>query len=131
RLDLALEVAEEAARCFPLLPGAWLDLAQVHRLRERGEDEVAACERAMAVNPGFARAVLMLSAAWTHQARPDQSLAALDRGLRHSPLATTLLVARGDLQWRAGQRADAIASVRRAMEVDPTDAESWQRLLEW
>lgn len=131
QLQLALGAAEQATARFPLLAGVWLDLAQVQRLLARPEDEVAACERAVAVSPGFVRGVLALADAWKHQARPENSLHVLERGLRHQPSNPALCVARADVQWNLGQREAALVSLRAATEADPTDGEAWQRLLSW
>jgi tetratricopeptide (TPR) repeat protein len=130
-VNVALELANSLTQKFPLVPGSWLQLAQVFGLREELARSMEALERALAIAPAFTSAALALAETLDRAGAADRGLSAIERALRHQPLEATLLLAKADALWRLKQREAALATVRGAIEADPSSSGGWTRLAEW
>lgn len=125
RADEAYAAARDATERFPLVPALWIDRADA-ALRvgdERGEIE--ALERAIAINPGFGRAVHRLARSHLNAGRASAARDALAKGVRHDPLDTSLHVALAELDDHTGNRELAVESLRHALRIDPECEDAW------
>jgi tetratricopeptide (TPR) repeat protein len=130
RLDEALALAEESCARFPLLPRTWHTLAMIRRLRREPTEEIAALERALSQNATFSDAVLRLADARVAQGDEAAARALLDRTLARAPLDGALLRKRAELGWKAGEREEALAALRKALLVNADDSDAWRLLHE-
>ncbi len=134
KMDL-LEEAREAAQTltarFPLLPRAWVELAQVHRSAGAHEEEVNALQRAVALSPAWDWAARLLSAALERLERYDEALDVLRRALHHEPLAGQNHGCLADLLWKLGRRAEAFDTLLEGMRHCPSYGWGWPTLTGW
>ncbi len=127
----AFELAREGVERFPLIPGAYLDLATAARSVGETEKELDALRRAQSINPSFPPVAVELAA--THRRANDVGKArrALERALVFQPLDLSLLMARAELAWQEGQVEPALAHVERALVAEPAAEQAWDHLAEW
>jgi tetratricopeptide (TPR) repeat protein len=131
RLDEARAEAEAAAARFPLLPGVWLDLAQVHRARADAEGEDAAISRALEINPGWGTAVRHLSDLRERQGRLEDARAVLEAAVARAPLDPLNHGCLADILWKLGRHDEALECLRRALALEPVYDWAWSSLRAW
>ncbi len=131
RFDEALSTAEQGCERFPHLPRTWLDLARVHRWRNEPDAEIAAAERAFAINPSWNQSALALTAALTRRGRMDEARSIYQRALHHSPHDPQLHAFHANLLWRLRDAPGAFAAVERALRLAPTYEWAWNQLIDW
>lgn len=131
RADTACAIAQQAAEKFPLVPRAWLDLADAHRLASDQEAEAAALARARELSPGWRDVAFRLASLHQRRLQLDDALQVLQAALAHDPLDAGLQGRLADLLWRSGRRDEALVAVERAAEAAPAWSEPWAFLAEW
>jgi tetratricopeptide (TPR) repeat protein len=127
----AVELAGAAAEKFPLVPRAWLDLADAHRLAGQTAAEEAALGRARSLNPGWRDAAFRLATLLQRRLRPAEAVQVLEATLAHDPLDAGLRGRLAEALWLAGRPEEALAAGEQAVAAAPGWSEAWQRLTEW
>jgi tetratricopeptide (TPR) repeat protein len=131
RLEEAWPLIQQATQRFPLLPKLWMDRAQVCRARLDEEGELNALETALGINPAWGAVARGLAEVYVRRGDLAQARSALERGAAHDPLDPFTQGGLADLAERAGEREQAVAFVRRAVELFPGYEWAWERLKEW
>jgi tetratricopeptide (TPR) repeat protein len=124
----ALTLAETGIARFPLVAGAWSDLALVHRLRSDRPGRRRALLEALEVAPAWGWARRELAADELEELRLDAAREHVERAIAAAPLDSANHVARADLLWASGARAEALGALRHALALDPGNAWAWQLL---
>ncbi len=127
----ALALAHDATTRFPLIPGAWADLADVHRFRGDDPGETAALEHAVALSPGWSRSARRLAFLHQRNLRPELAEVTLRAALRHDPLDAVLLADLAEAAWVRQAPDEAFAWVERAIRLIPGFDRPWELLLQW
>lgn len=105
---------------------AWLNKAlYLHHSRNLPE-AIACCDRAIAINPGYAEALTAKGIILTAAQRYEDALAALDEVLAARPDHAEAHCKRGFVLKQLGRREDALASLERALALKPDYAEALQ-----
>ncbi len=128
QLDEALEVAQQAAAKFPLLPRVWADLASVHQARGEAAAEIEALEKALQISPFFCEAARQLAEVLIREDRLDEAQAAIDRAVAGEPRDIYNQGTLGDVQWAKGEREAAIETYKQAVRTEPGYEYGWHRL---
>lgn len=143
RKELALALAKrgrasEAIGQFEILRQVAPDYADVRfhlgiLYRERGDLDLAAEEltAALAANPRFTRAALLLAEVRAGQERWVEARAAFERALADGFDGAKLRVAVADVYEHLGELESAEASIARALELAPEDADVLRAQAEW
>jgi tetratricopeptide (TPR) repeat protein len=129
--DEALPLATDATKRFPLLPRAWLDLALVHRGRADAGEEIAALEKALAINPAWGNASRQLSANYERQHDLERAETVLRRAVTADPAEAINHGWLADILWRQRKSGEALAVIAHALELSPTYGWAWDKLAEW
>jgi tetratricopeptide (TPR) repeat protein len=82
-------------------------------------------QRALAVDPGNARANKLLAMALHRIGRHDEALAAFDRAIAQQPDFADAHGGRGDVLLDLGRHAEAVASYDQALALVPDSAADW------
>ncbi|MBL9198924.1 MAG: tetratricopeptide repeat protein [Opitutaceae bacterium] len=127
----ALRLAKEATERFPLVPRAWLDLADAHGIAGDAVAEEAALVRARELSPGWRDVAFRLATLLLRTLRANEAVRVLRAALAHDPLDAGLRGRLADALWLGGQHDEAIAAAERTIEAVPGWEEPWNRLAEW
>jgi tetratricopeptide (TPR) repeat protein len=119
------EAAWEAAlRAQPTLVDALLGLARLKRIRLECDDAIALYERAEALQATFDSAY-GLAACYAVNQDDARSIAQYRTALRRDPKSAVAWSGLATSQLRTGHAADAIASARRALAIEPRMSEAY------
>lgn len=127
----ALQVAQDAVERFPLVPGAWADLAAVQRWKGDKEGAIQTMERTLQLNPDWANAWQQLVELQDDFGRSGEAVETARRSLARLPLDTTLQRCLGVLLWKVGEREEAWALVQKIVDTDPGQDWGWECLKTW
>ena len=131
RADNARDLARQAVERFPLVPRAWVDLADAHRLAADVAAEESALERARQIAPGWRDAAARLASVLQRNVRIEDAARVLQSTLAHNPLDAVTRLRLADLLWRMGRQDEAIAAAEQAAEHEPDWDQPLLRLAEW
>jgi tetratricopeptide (TPR) repeat protein len=131
RLDLALDVARQAATRFPLIPAAWLDLALVHRTRRELEEEKTALEQALQISPGWSPAVRQLCSFHRRAGELEEARRLLESAVARDPLDAENHGWLAHALWSLGEKEAAVERLKHALRLDPGYGWAWDVLREW
>ncbi|MBI5380407.1 MAG: tetratricopeptide repeat protein [Opitutae bacterium] len=131
RGDDALSRAEEATRRFPLVPRLWVDLADVHRLRDNAEPEAQALARALELSPAWSFASRRLASLHLRARQFETAEQVLRQALTHDSMDAAVLADHAQLLWGLGRQHEAIATVERAIGFAPDYNWAWNLLSQW
>ena len=92
---------------------------------DRGAEAEAAFREVLAQDPGHVEAVVGLTRSLLAARDSEGAIAELDRGILHAPGLSRLHVLRGLLNQKRGRMADAQADLRRAIELEPSNAPAY------
>jgi tetratricopeptide (TPR) repeat protein len=110
---------------------AWIRLSTLQRAAGDLPAALASAERALALGPEDARAHYALADAATLSGDHARGLAAYERVIAMGPESKTLPMLWFNVSWihyQAGRWPDAIAALRRSLDLDPNHAEHWRQL---
>ena len=130
RATLAEAVEQQLALAFRRDPDNALGLAtfcSIRHQRGRVAEAIAACRRAIAVNPNLLVAYANLSTAYGYNNQADEALAMADRALRLSPrdaLLYQLHHVRGLALFTLGRHAEALAAFEESLRLNPDAQQS-------
>jgi tetratricopeptide (TPR) repeat protein len=130
QVDRAAELASEATRRFPLLPGAWIDCAMAQQQRADVREERRCLEEALALNPSSQHVLLLLAGLHDRQGEPDAARQLIQRALVLPPFNGRAhgLLARN--LRRRGQEQEAFEQALLAVRAAPDEAITWHLLIE-
>lgn len=131
RLDEAEPLAREATARFPLVPGAWLDLAHVCRLRTDVAGERAALGQALQINSRSEIAAQRLAESHERAGEFPRAREILERAIAASPLEATSHGSLASILWQLGEREAAVARLEHAVNLSPGYAWGWSTLSDW
>jgi tetratricopeptide (TPR) repeat protein len=125
RHDRAGEAYAKAVECDP--DAAVNDglRAFLLRLQNRRDEAVPWLERALGMDPDYQWAWRELADDHLACGRPEQALAACDKGIERFPRSAHLNAARAEALRRLGRRDEARAAIAKALELDPKAAQAW------
>ncbi len=128
RLDEALELCDEAARRFPLLPRVHAERAELMRLRGERAAEQESLREALRLSPGWAQACCRLADSLEAQGDLAGSRAVLESAVRHAPGEGYLHGYLADVLWRQEERPLSLEHLTRALRLDPGYEWAWLAL---
>ena len=132
RLDgEALSAATSLTEAFPLLPRAWLALAEVHRLAGRHEDEEAAAAQACELSPGWDEAARCHALVLELLGRPEQAIEVLRRASQLDPLNGPNHGRLAEALRRNKHEQEAFEVLRSALSFCPNYHWGWETLATW
>lgn len=91
-------------------------------------DGIALARRALAVDPGQARAHVLIGMAQAQLGSASEALASFERAIACNPGSADAHGNHGDALAQLGRLTEAVASYRRALECDPRSTASWCNL---
>ncbi len=120
-LEQSLALASEAVALDAGLPQAHLVLGNVQVLKARFEEAIAAAETAIALDRNYADAYVLMAIIRSYTGRADEAVELMTSAMRLNPRpAAIYYLALGRAQYFAGRLRAAQASLRRAVELNPT-----------
>jgi tetratricopeptide (TPR) repeat protein len=117
-LDELERAARRSVLLDPELPIAHLSLFTAHQLRGERKEALSAANRAIELNPSFARAYRYLGGYLAETGEPEEAIAVLGKGMRLSPRdpwLCELLRHTGRAHLAAGRFEDAIEYLRQSI----------------
>ncbi len=127
----AIALAQQATERFPMIPRMWLDLAMAYRQADNHEAELAALERARAINPHWFDVARALSELYIGRNQFDEAEKVIRQVLAIDPRDPVSLGALADCQYRAGNKSEALQSLVSACVSTPAYVSGWARLCDW
>jgi cellulose synthase operon protein C len=127
----ALARASDAATRFPLTPRIWLDLAGVHSRLDDTDAARVACEKALAISPAWSVASRHLSKIHERTLHLELAAQVLRRAIALDPNDAYNHGWLADVLWRQRNPQAALASVEKALSLNPDYSWAWDRLDEW
>ncbi|MBX7185117.1 MAG: C39 family peptidase [Vicinamibacteria bacterium] len=131
RPEAALEVIRVAEGRFQNLPGLALRAADAHAQLGHKEEEWEAVERALRLSPRWAFAVRRYAELLCGAGRVDEGVRRIETAIAQNPFNIALRIQLADLQWQAGKREAALATIEGAVTVDSSSPGAWDRFVEW
>jgi len=113
-----VELDAESARCQ-------LSLGFAYFVTGKQAESVAACDRAVRLDPSLGDAYGWLGMAQAITGRPEEAIANLEKARRldpHAPATQSYLVYTAWAHFAAGRYDEAVAEALRAVEMEPRDA---------
>jgi tetratricopeptide (TPR) repeat protein len=120
---LAIRRLEERLAKDPGSPG-FAPLADAYRKAGRVRDAIRLCREGLTRFPEYATARLILAKALLDDGDPDGALAEVRAILGGNPADAQAHRLAGELERRAGRLPEALAHLRQAAALDPSDRES-------
>jgi tetratricopeptide (TPR) repeat protein len=128
RPDRAAAHFEQAARRAPLLEEAWTGWAEARLATHGPESALAIVREARKHNSQGARLALLDARLCLRLRRPGEAIDAYKAALPLLPTDAIVRQQLGELQRDLGQIDAALASLRDAVVVDPSNASAWNAL---
>lgn len=129
--DEALRLALEATQRFALTPGAWRDLATVHRHAGDQEAALEAVLRVTQMNPDWPDGWVLLAEYQEDSLQADAAVATLRSGVARLPLDLSLRGSLAAILWRTNMRDEAWALAERTALEEPGTEWAWALLNSW
>jgi predicted O-linked N-acetylglucosamine transferase (SPINDLY family) len=127
--DAAIQSFKRAVNLDPTMARAWSDLGvTMLKAGMAAEGAIPCLERALAIEPELEQARMTLAVALANEGKTDLALAVLDHAVEDVPNAD-IQYARGSAKLRQARIAEAIATLRGAIKLDPEHMMSYHNLL--
>jgi protein O-mannosyl-transferase len=120
-----LSLWADAAKKSPLMPEAQYNWGYALHLKGDIEEARSAYEKAVALNPNYARALNNLGAIYKLEGKLEQGRAALEAALRIEPGNTETLNNLGLCYAALGRHQQALVLYKRGLQSAPNQAEIW------
>ncbi len=130
QLAEAMQLAVETTERFPLLPGAWCDLAGARRAGGETEAEIEALEKALELNPNWDMPIRALAETLSHSGQFERERTLLENAVARLPLDGVLHGFLADARRKTGQREEALLSLEQAIRNMPDYDWAWNTLEE-
>ncbi|HJQ30863.1 MAG TPA: tetratricopeptide repeat protein [Pyrinomonadaceae bacterium] len=121
RLEEAEALFTRAVRSDAGLAGAHMNLAHLYLLRREPEKGAAQLREVLRLEPSNAEAAYRLAWLLLSQNRVDECVAFVESLKETQTLSAPLLAVAGDAYLRKGDRAAAVASFKKAAELNPSE----------
>ncbi len=131
QLNEASQLANQATGRFSLSPRMWVDAAQIKRMQENSAEEIEHLEIAVKLNPGWQWSAQQLAEAYERVGDFWKARRVIEAAVVHQPLNGSLHELLAHFTWRTGDRDEALARLRKGLEIDPDMMWSWDQLRNW
>ncbi len=131
RLGEAGQIANGATERFPTLPAIWRDAARMNERLGAWAEAMACLQHALRINPDWAPLICDLAEVHRRGSQWAEATELLERSHHRNPLEATILGTWADLMWHRGEREEALAKVKRAVEINPEYRWGWNTLSYW
>jgi tetratricopeptide (TPR) repeat protein len=131
QLDEAEQLALQSTARFPLLPVAWIDLAQVYRARGDVVHEEEFLHRAREINPSWSVAAQHLAELYERRKDYASSKALLEQAVARNPLDAILRGFLAEAHYRLDEKSAALECLQQAVQLDPSYRWAWDMLKAW
>jgi len=121
----ALELVQQSLRLQPGIPQWTVDLAYILFSLGKMNEAIAACDRALAMEPKNANAWNIKGGAHWYLSAYIPAIECWDRVLATAPHMAEAWANRGAALRQLGQNVLALASLERALQLAPQDARAW------
>ena len=118
-LEQAADAVTSALRIDKTYPGAYVTLSQIHLVERKYDQAIAAAEKAVALAPNHADAVLRLATTLMYAGRPEEAIPRVKEAMRLNPYYPPLYLGQlGRAYMMTGQYQEAIDALeeRRARQ---------------
>ena len=127
----ALEAAQEAVRKFPLVPDAWQRLASVKNALSDPEGAREALGYALKISPKNADVARQLASSYALYGDYEKAIELTEHIVSWNTLDRRPVEYLAYLLNKSGRVPEAIAAVKKALELDWESSWSWSALSEW
>ncbi len=131
KLDEALDLGRQATERFPLLPGAWADLAAVCHARKDHQGAVDGLRRALEINPSWGKASRQLAQTHCAANQLEEAKATLEQAIARAPLDAANHGLLADVLWQMDQREAAVERLEKALSIESEYDWAWSTLHSW
>lgn len=129
--NIALDLAQDAVKKWPHHYRLWTDLADVQRaLADRAAEEVS-LRRAIELAPLETYPLRALYDIYFSRGAFQDCLELMQQALRRDPMRARNYYCQALAYWMLEQRSDAIASMQKALHLDPGEITWWDSLESW
>ena len=119
-LELAAELADQAAAMAPGSPQVYFVMGQVDLFRGRHARAIAAAEQAIEVEPNYADAYALKAWTLNYAGRPADALSALDQASRLSPRPpASYLEILGEIEFSQRRYRESASTFQRVLGINP------------
>jgi adenylate cyclase len=123
------EITEKILALDPQYPDNYHLLLQIHMLKGEQDKAITVGEEGVALYPNHTINIALLAQALVYSGRPEEGLALMHEAMRLSPhFPNYFLVFVGDAYHEVGNYEDAVASLQRGLERNPTSIFIWTRI---
>lgn len=129
--EKAANTGEAMTAAYPLLPRAWLDLANVQQSSGNLAAEVAATGKALEISPAWDEAARLHADALERAGDLKQAEAVLRKAVLTDPLDPGNRGSLADLLRRMGSKEEAVTTLIEALRISPFYQWGWRQLALW
>jgi cellulose synthase operon protein C len=130
----AMNLTEESMECsttmtesFPLLPRSWSELADIHHLEGRYEEECSALRKALDLSPAWDWVARRLAAAMERLQQYSAAEQILLRMINVEPLASQNYADLASLLDKLSRTPEALALMQKCVSMIPLSRNGWER----
>ena len=129
-LDLALEMGQRGIERFPLTPRFYNDIGQLYELMGNVSKAIEAYKQALSLNPTWSDVSKRLCDILEKHVSIDSAVQVIETALRYSPHDGVLHGYAADLQIKQNNHAQALNSLKLAVQVSTDYRWAWTQLLQ-
>jgi len=125
-LQRAFELEQKALALDDSLPIAYSRLGQVYAFQQQYDQAIAAGQRAIALDPNNADSYALQADVLSFAGRPEEALRMMEQAMRlHPRYPPWYLNPLGEIYFRTGRDAEAIATMKELSNRSPTDPRAY------